>query len=244
MIDTVRAFAVKWLLEPTKKTPEPPEPSENNIRLVVTIMDASAFAEFAAISAGLQTGYYETTNQYGTNYGKLFEKYTKTFAVKIYDGDEYIGTYAIAKKTNTGYVIDGIEQTDKELEYYYPNPNEQENTIITEEFDAQTQVLLKIDSVCKITKITPLETDIKSVSDPHRSVKVRVEYTEIYDYFQTGYENEHEENERNVSLTISVYMVFSGWQMVYLDGLDYDKMTYYVDKFNRNDNLLEYDFNL
>lgn len=242
MIDTVRAFAVKWLLEPTVKKPEPPEPSENNIRLVVTIMDASAFAEFAAISAGLQTGYTETTNQYGTNYGKLFEKYTKTFAVKIYDGDEYIGTYAIAKKTNTGYVIDDIEQTDKELEYYYPSPSDEENTIITEDFDARTQVLLKIDSVCKITKISPLETDIKSVSDPHRTVTARVEYTEIYDYIQP--DSKHEENERSVTCRIYVYAVPSSWQMVYLDGLDYDKMTYYVDKFNRNDNLLEYDFNL
>lgn len=241
MIDTVRAFAVKWLLEPTAKTPDPPEPSENNIRLVVTIMDASSFAEFAAISAGLQTGYTETTNQYGTNYGKLFEKYTKTFAVKIYDGDEYIGTYAIAKKTNTGYVIDGIKQTDKELEYYYPSPSDEENTIITEDFDARTQVLTKIDSVCKITKISPLETDIKSVRDPHRTVTARVEYTEIYDYIQP--DSKHEENERSVTCRIYVYAVPSSWQMVYLDGLDYDKMTYYVDKFSRNDNLLEYDFN-
>ena len=94
MIDTVRAFAVKWLLEPTKKTP--PTPSKRIIRFVTAWL-APPNKFDVNIDCDWQAWKRSPSNmdEYELAYhDNLSMSQGNILGIKIYDDNRYMGAFA------------------------------------------------------------------------------------------------------------------------------------------------------
>lgn len=237
MIDTVRAFAVKWLLEPTAKTPEP---QKKGIRFVVTLVPAEYFAEYAPIKDFYVR--YATNSQGLISYYKLTLR--NVFAVMIYDGEEFKGAYSRAYITDVYYETDGVMEYKGKCYQPYDNGYD----FIQEQYyksGKSTYYHRVYDDDGPITAIEPPRSAIANigVTQRIRFQNTKMKYYQLIDENGNVVENSGYMTDTSNPSYNPVLSLNGGNDYVFTNGLTNSDRSYYIGLFNQNEKVVEYDFN-
>lgn len=223
-------------------------PDPSGIRFVICIVPPETFAEFAnvkdlVISTGTETTTTTDGSVFVTNSRDIFTL-KDIMAVKIYNNDEYLGTYVRAEKCS-------ITHNGEVIGYYYkpagaggqmPYCSSEERYHETVYEDGTVKYYRIYDDAGPIVSVEPVRFYTKIATSQNIGFgKAKMAFLQIIDNngnaeTRTGYCTENEPPLWNPRINIGLRN-----DCIYADGLDYKKVRRYIDLFNQNSRAIEYD---
>lgn len=239
MLDTARSFAIRWLLEPAKAA----KPEPTGIRFVIGLVDRNDFAEFSHFDNLL----IKRTVEDGVIKDSIWDTLERLIAVKIYNGSQYLGAYVSMGTENKNITVDGETTTE-----YYDAPQFDNTYEIYEYTEAADTILDDVTNVGWTKNVIVSaesygsslvnKTRIQTVHTPNIYVNMLWSLRREIDsawWDMLGKINEVTDNPQRHLAKIS----FNGrYDYIYTEGLTNELRKKYIEMFNQNSNVIEFEF--